>query len=59
MSISLVYEAGVLKVGATRGDGTIGENITENIKNIKDIPKRLSQALDVTIRGGLYVASGL
>ncbi|HEL1032537.1 TPA: NAD-dependent DNA ligase LigA [Streptococcus equi subsp. zooepidemicus] len=56
LSISLVYEAGVLKVGATRGDGTIGENITENIKNIKDIPKRLSQALDVTIRGEAYMS---
>ncbi|HEL0635793.1 TPA: NAD-dependent DNA ligase LigA [Streptococcus equi subsp. zooepidemicus] len=56
LSISLVYEAGILKVGATRGDGTIGENITENIKNIKDIPKRLSQALDVTIRGEAYMS---
>lgn len=56
LSISLVYEAGILKVGATRGDGTIGENITENIKNIKDIPKRLSRALDVTIRGEAYMS---
>ncbi|HEL1216049.1 TPA: NAD-dependent DNA ligase LigA [Streptococcus equi subsp. zooepidemicus] len=56
LSISLAYEAGVLKVGATRGDGTIGENITENIKNIKDIPKRLSRALDVTIRGEAYMS---
>lgn len=56
LSISLVYEAGILKVGATRGDGTVGENITENIKNIEDIPKRLSRALDVTIRGEAYMS---
>lgn len=56
LSISLVYEAGILKVGATRGDGTVGENITENIKNIEDIPKRLDQALDVTIRGEAYMS---
>lgn len=55
LSISLTYEQGVLVVGATRGDGSIGENITENLKRVKDIPLTLPEALDITIRGECYM----
>lgn len=55
LSLSLTYEAGQLVVGATRGDGQVGENITENIKRIKDIPLSLPQPLDLTVRGEAYL----
>lgn len=55
LSISLTYEQGVLVVGATRGDGSIGENITENLKRVKDIPLTLPEALDITVRGECYM----
>ena len=55
LSISLTYEAGHLVVGATRGDGSVGENITENLKRVKDIPLRLPEPLDITVRGECYM----
>lgn len=55
LSISLVYESGKLKVGATRGDGSTGENITENLKNVADIPKSLAKDLSLTVRGEAYM----
>lgn len=55
LSISLTYEQGVLVVGATRGDGSIGENITENLKRVKDIPLTLPESLDITVRGECYM----
>ncbi|HFU4026173.1 TPA: NAD-dependent DNA ligase LigA [Streptococcus suis] len=55
LSISLTYEAGNLVVGATRGDGSVGENITENLKRVADIPLTLPQAVDVTVRGECYM----
>ncbi|MTB64511.1 NAD-dependent DNA ligase LigA [Streptococcus sp. zg-86] len=55
LSISLTYEAGQLVVGATRGDGSIGENITENLKRVQDIPLTLPEALDITVRGECYM----
>ena len=51
LSISLTYVDGVLQVGATRGDGSVGENITENVKRISDIPLKLDQPLNITVRG--------
>ena len=55
LSISLTYQGGQLVVGATRGDGTIGENITENLKRVKDIPLVLPDPLDITVRGECYM----
>lgn len=55
LSISLTYKAGNLVVGATRGDGSVGENITENLKRVADIPLTLPQAVDITVRGECYM----
>lgn len=55
LSISLIYENGQLQVGATRGDGLVGENITENVKRVRDIPLQLEQPLTITVRGECYL----
>lgn len=55
LSISLTYEQGIFVAGATRGDGSIGENITENLKRVKDIPLSLSEKIDITVRGECYM----
>ena len=46
---------GILVAGATRGDGSVGENITENLKRVKDIPLTLPEELDITVRGECYM----
>ena len=55
LSISLTYEQGLFVAGATRGDGSVGENITENLKRVKDIPLSLPEKLDITFRGECYM----
>lgn len=55
LSISLTYEAGKLVVGATRGDGFVGENITENLKRVADIPLSLKEPVTITVRGECYM----
>ncbi len=55
LSISLKYENGVLKVGATRGNGTVGEDVTANVKTIRSIPLELTEGVNITVRGEVYM----
>ena len=55
LSISLTYVDGVLQTGATRGDGSVGENITENLKRVRDIPLVLQEPVSLTVRGECYM----
>lgn len=57
LSGSLVYENGNLVLGATRGNGVIGENITENIKTIRTIPLRIEKDLSIEVRGEIYMSN--
>lgn len=55
LSVSLIYEDGVLKIGATRGDGNVGEDVTQNIKTIFSIPVKLPEPLNLNVRGEVYM----
>ncbi len=55
LSVGLTYTNGILTLGATRGDGTVGENVTENIAAIAPIPHRLTAPVSVTVRGEVYM----
>ena len=56
LSVSLKYEKGKLVSAATRGDGFIGENITNNVKTIKQVPLKLSKDIDIEVRGEIYMS---
>ena len=56
LSVSLRYEQGKLVSAATRGNGVEGENITNNVKTIKEVPKVLSEPIDIEVRGEIYMS---
>ena len=55
LSAALGYKNGILVRGATRGNGTVGENVTENLKTIKTIPKKLKEPIDIIVRGEVFI----
>ena len=56
LSVSLKYKNGNLLYAATRGNGIIGEDITDNVKTIKTIPLKLNKAIDIEVRGEIYIS---
>ena len=55
LAISVIYEKGNFKQALTRGDGQVGEDVSENVKTIKSLPLVLNQEVDVTVRGEIYL----
>lgn len=55
LACALSYKNGILTIGATRGDGITGEVITENIKQIKNIPQKLKNPINIEVRGEVYM----
>ncbi len=55
LSVSLIYENGIFVKGATRGDGVVGEDVTENLRTVFSIPLKLSEPLNITVRGEVYM----
>lgn len=56
LSVSLLYEKGKLVRAATRGNGTIGDNITNNVKTIKTVPLTINKDIDIEVRGEIYMS---
>ena len=56
LAVTLIYEKGIFKKAATRGNGVVGEDITENVKTIKTLPLQLSKPLDIEVRGEIYMS---
>lgn len=55
LACALSYKNGILTTGATRGDGIVGEIITDNIKQIKNIPQKLTDPINIEVRGEVYM----
>ena len=55
LAVSLLYEAGLFKRAATRGNGLVGEDVTENVRTIKSLPLRLTESIDIEVRGEIYM----
>lgn len=55
LSAALEYKNGVFVRGATRGNGVVGEDVTENLKTVKTIPKKLKEPIDITVRGEVFI----
>lgn len=56
LSVGLTYENGNLKIGATRGNGYIGENVTDNIKTIRTVPIKIAENRKLIVRGEVYIS---
>jgi len=55
LSAVITYENGVLKIGATRGDGAVGENVTKNLKTVKSIPIKINENMNLQVRGEVFI----
>lgn len=55
LSAALEYKNGIFVRGATRGNGLVGEDVTENLKTVKSIPKKLKEPIDITVRGEVFI----
>ena len=55
LSAALEYKNGIFIKGATRGNGVVGEDVTDNLKTVKTIPKKLKENIDITVRGEVFI----
>jgi DNA ligase (NAD+) len=55
LAVALHYQNGLFNVGATRGDGKTGENVTENLKTVRTLPIKLNEAISIQVRGEVYI----
>ncbi len=56
LSVELIYENGIFIKAATRGDGSVGEDVTQNVRTIKSLPLSLSEKIDVTVRAEVFIS---
>lgn len=56
LSVALEYKNGEFVIGATRGNGQVGEDITDNLKTINNIPKKLKENVDIIVRGEVFIS---